>query len=228
MRASVESKADRCVEAESAACARREEILDVATRLFAEFGYSNADTQQLADRLQVGKGTIYRHFASKRELFLAAVDRGMSRLRERVCASMEGVDDPFDRIASGIEAFLTYYYEHPEIVELIIQERAYFKDRPKPTYIEHREKNVERWREFYRSLIAEGRVRAIPVERITDVISDLLYGTIFTNYFSGRRKLPAEQASDVIDIIRFGILSDSERIRRTPPPPPDTSREVQT
>ena len=51
--------------------ARREEILDVATDLFAEFGYSEAVTKDLADRLQVGKGTIYRYFPSKRELFLA-------------------------------------------------------------------------------------------------------------------------------------------------------------
>ena len=55
--------------------ARREEILDAATELFAQHGYSDAVTQALAERLQVGKGTLYRHFPSKQELFLAAADR---------------------------------------------------------------------------------------------------------------------------------------------------------
>ena len=41
---------------------RREEILDAATDLFAEHGFTETVTQTLADRLQVGKGTIYRHF----------------------------------------------------------------------------------------------------------------------------------------------------------------------
>ena len=40
-------------------------------------------TQALADRLGVGKGTIYRHFPSKRALFLAAADRVCARCRSR-------------------------------------------------------------------------------------------------------------------------------------------------
>src|SRR5262245_65370800 len=66
---------------------RRAEILDAAARLFARDGFADADTQVLADELRVGKGTIYRYFRSKRELFLAVADRVMRRLREAVEAS---------------------------------------------------------------------------------------------------------------------------------------------
>jgi hypothetical protein len=62
--------------------------------------------------------------------------------------------------------------------------------------------------------MADGKVRQMPVERITDVISDLLYGTIFTNYFSGRRKTLEAQAQDITDLVLFGLLSDSERTRQ--------------
>jgi AcrR family transcriptional regulator len=198
-------------------CARRqEEILDAATELFAEYGYSGADTQLLADRLKVGKGTLYRYFPSKEALFLAAADRVVRRARAQVEASMQGIADPLDRIAAAIRAFLAFYAAHPQYVELLMQERAQFKDRKKPTYFVHREANVERWRAVYRSLIAEDRVRNMSVERITDVISDLLYGTIFTNYFAGPRKPTEDQAADIIDIVFHGILSDAERQRRTP------------
>ncbi len=194
--------------------ARREEILDAATEHFAAHGYSDAVTQALAERLGVGKGTLYRYFPSKRELFLAAADRVMRRLRERIDARLTGIDDPLERISQAIRSFLAFFAEHPELVELLIQERAHFKDRTKPTFFEHREKNVVRWHEHYRTLIAAGRVRDIPVERITDVVSDLLYGTIFTNYFSGPRKPTEDQARDILDILFEGILSDSERLRR--------------
>ena len=193
--------------AESACERRRGEILDAATELFAEHGYSDAVTQQLADRLQVGKGTIYRHFPSKRELFLAAVDRVMVRLYERLHACAEGVDDPLEVVARSVREYLRFFAEHPRYVELLIQERAQFKDRTTPTFLEHREKNVGRWRELYRSLIASGRVRDIPVDRITDVVRDLLYGTTFTNYFTGSGKPPEDQARDVLDVLFFGILS---------------------
>jgi hypothetical protein len=80
--------------------------------------------------------------------------------------------------------------------------------------MEHRLVNVERWRELYRGLIASGRVRDVPIDRITDVIGNLLYGTIFTNYFSGAPKTVDEQARDIIDVAFNGILTDQERDAR--------------
>ncbi len=52
------------------------------------------------------------------------------------------------------------------------------------------------------------------MERILDVIGDLMYGTMFTNYFAGRNRSPEDQAADILDIAFHGILSDSERSRR--------------
>ena len=82
---------------------------------------------------------------------------------------------------------------HPEFCELLIQERAEFKDRKKSTYLQHREVSVKVWQDLYRELIAAGRVRDLPVERITDVIGQLLYGTMCMNYFAGRRKPPGSR-----------------------------------
>jgi AcrR family transcriptional regulator len=193
---------------------RREEILNAATHLFAEVGYSSADMQVLADRLQVGKGTVYRYFPSKQELFLAAADRVMRTMRQQVDANIAGVEEPLERISKGINAFLTFFAEHPEYVELLIQERAQFKDRKKPTYFQHQQVNVQRWRILYQSLIDQGRMRKMPVERITDVITDLLYGTMFTNYFAGLRKPVAAQTADILDVVFNGILSDQDRCPR--------------
>ncbi len=60
---------------------RKEEILTQAATLFARHGYSETDTQLLAETIGVGKGTVYRYFPSKRELFLAATDRVMRMMR---------------------------------------------------------------------------------------------------------------------------------------------------
>jgi hypothetical protein len=113
----------------------------------------------------------------------------------------------------AVGAFLRFCSKHPEFVELLIQERANFKDRPTPTYFAHRESHVRRWQDLYRELIAVSRIRDIPVDRITDVISGQLYGTIFTNYFAGTTKSWRQQAEDILDIVFHGILSDTERRR---------------
>jgi AcrR family transcriptional regulator len=190
---------------------RQEEILEAAAKLFAEHGYSETDTQLLAEELGVGKGTLYRYFPSKRDLFLAAADRVMRKLRQQVDVSITGIEDPLDQIAAAIRACLAFFAEHPEFAELLMQERAQFKDRKTPTYFQHREVHVERWRAMYRGLIAAGRIRDMPVERITDVLSNLIYGTMFTNYFTGQQKPFEAQAQDILDVVFHGILSDTER-----------------
>jgi AcrR family transcriptional regulator len=205
-------KKKRCCSDEEV-LARKEDILIAATELFAEHGFANANTQDLAERLQLGKGTIFRHFPTKRDLFLAAVDRVMVKMREEIMAQIAGIDDGLVQIARGIRAFLSFYANHPEYVELLIQERAYFKDRKRPTYFEHREVNVQRWLKLYGRLMAEGRVREIPPERITDVVGNLIYGTMFTNFFAGQKKPVEEQAQDILDIVFRGILTEQERER---------------
>jgi AcrR family transcriptional regulator len=190
---------------------REQEILEAAALLFAERGYSQADTQTLADRLGVGKGTIYRYFPSKRELFLAAVDRLMVQLHLSITDTINEIQDPIDRLLHAVNAYLKYFKDHPEIVELTIQERAYFKDRDKPSFFENQEKFSCEFQEQFGELVAAGRIRDMPFEKFHAVLGDLLYGTMFTNYFAGRKRSTIEQAKDIYDIVLYGLLSDSER-----------------
>jgi AcrR family transcriptional regulator len=205
-------KKARCC-SEEANLARREEILETATALFAEQGFSDAVTQALAERLGVGKGTIYRHFPSKRALFLAATDRVMHKLQDQVLASVVSIEDGLERIERGIATFLQFFADHPSFVELLIQERAYFKDRKRPTYFEHREVNIQRWKQLYRDLMAAGRMRQMPVERIVTVVSNVLYGIMVTNFFNGQPAPADVQAKEILDIIFLGVLTEPERQR---------------
>jgi AcrR family transcriptional regulator len=190
---------------------RSDEILAAATEIFAQRGYPNTDVQLVADAVGLGKGTIYRAFGSKRELFLAAADRGMRLLNEAVNAASDRCDDPLEQIAEAVRAYLEFFARHPEQVELLIQERAEFRDRPKPTYFVYRDANVGRWKRVYRKLISDGRIRRVPVERITDVMSGLVYGTMFINFFTGRKKSSAAQADEILEVVFNGILTPQGR-----------------
>lgn len=192
---------------------RCEQILEAASRLFAADGFARTDVQVVADELGVGKGTVYRYFETKEALFLAAVDRAMHQLRDAVHAVVDEQADPLEQIAAAVHAYLAFFDEHPDCIELLILERAAFKDRKKPTYFEHRDANVGRWLDLFRGLVAAGRVRSAPVEEFTETMSDLLYGTIFTNHFAGRREPMEIQARRILNTLFLGMLSDPERAR---------------
>lgn len=187
---------------------RSEEILDAAVQLFAEHGYRQADVQVLADQLGVGKGTVYRYFASKEKLFLAAVDRSMQRARDEIEAAVGQQGDCLDQMSTAVRTYLAYFDSHPEVVELLIQERAEFKDRQKSTYFVYEEAGRKERRQRLKQLMADGRMRRMPVDPVIDVVNNLLYGAMFTNYFAGRRKPFEQQAEEIVDIVFHGILQD--------------------
>ncbi len=191
---------------------RRGEILRCATQHFARVGFPNADLDAVAAELGCAKGTLYRYFKTKRDLFGEAADAIMAELLARIENAPS--DDPIDRIEHAIRAFLGYFDEFPEHAELLIQERAEFRDRRRPTYYRYRRANAKLWESLYRRLMDEGRVRRMPPGRPSAVIGDLLYGVIFTNYFSGRRVGFATRADDVIDVVFRGILTPEELARR--------------
>lgn len=190
---------------------RRREILEVATRKFAQNGYAATDVQFVADELDVGKGTVYRYFPSKEDLFLAAVDQGMQQLKTAIDQAAGQAGTAIERVELGVRAYLEYFDQHPDVIELVIQERSNFRDRTRPTYFVHRDANIGPWKDLFQRMIDDGLVRHVPVERITEVISDLLYGTIFTNHFAGRKKSLASQCEDVLDILLYGLLTDGKR-----------------
>ena len=192
---------------------RKEQILSAATRIFAQRGYPATDLQVVADAIHAGKGTLYRYFPTKEALFLAAIRRGIHLLGRHVQSTAAAVEDPLDRIAAAIGAYLDFFSRNPDTLELMAQERAVFKGR-KPTYFAFMDARIGPWRDLLRQLMAQGRVRKMPLERIVDVVGDAVYGAIVTDYFTGRRRSPEAQTRDLMDVVFHGLLPPAGRKSR--------------
>lgn len=81
------------------AAERREQLLDTAAELFAERGYARATTAELAKAAGVTEPIIYRHFASKKDLFVALIERTGQQTLDRWAAELESAADPAQRLA---------------------------------------------------------------------------------------------------------------------------------
>lgn len=193
---------------------RRNEILNSATKIFAKHGFAATDVQEIADLAGIGKGTVYRYFDTKESLFLATVDYGMHRLTRSVDSAREKQIDPLKLIADTIKAYLKFFDQNPEVIELLIHERAHFRDRKKSTYFVHSEANIGPWRQLCQNLIDQGVFREQSVDVLINVLSDLLYGTIFTNHFSGRKAKLVSQADGIVAVIFNGILANKKGPQR--------------
>jgi AcrR family transcriptional regulator len=71
---------------------RRQQILELATELFARQGYRGTTTREIAQRVQVNEAIIFRHFPTKEELYWAVIENqirvrgGRARLEARLAA----------------------------------------------------------------------------------------------------------------------------------------------
>lgn len=193
---------------------RKAQILDVAARVFATYGFANTQVQTIANHLGVGNGTIYRYFPTKDQLFLAAVERGLKELEAEMDRILESPRDPLELLPEAIRGYFGFFRRRPEMAELFIQERAAFPQHHRPLYFAHHaSEHADKHTPFFRRLMETGRVRPIPLERLFAVVGDLLYGTIIANLLSGRPADPEAQARDVLDVILNGMLTDDGSAR---------------
>ncbi len=196
-------------ENEELAVQRREDILVVATQVFAEKTFRGTDVQEIADRVGVGKGTVYRYFASKEELFLAAVARGLGGLRAEVERVHKEVGEPLERFRQAIVTFLSYFDAHPDLVEILIQERGEFRRHGKLTFFSWTEEEVKERRALFESLHREGQIPQPIQDRLIDTIAEFLFGTVISARFSGRGISLVDRADDVLGLLLDGLRGTS-------------------
>lgn len=77
---------------------RREQLLDTAAELFARSGYARATTAQLAKAAGVTEPIIYRHFKSKRDLFIELIRTSAARTLKEWQELLKGAKDPAERV----------------------------------------------------------------------------------------------------------------------------------
>lgn len=72
---------------------RKNEILDVAGRLFAAKGFDNTSTNDILEEVGIARGTLYYHFKSKEDILDAMIDRmiGQTLVRARMLADQKEI-----------------------------------------------------------------------------------------------------------------------------------------
>ena len=71
------------------------------SRLFAEFGYEATTVRQIADEVNILAGSLYYHFASKEEMYVAVQDASVSKIFNAVEAAIARVEDPWARLEAA-------------------------------------------------------------------------------------------------------------------------------
>ena len=110
-------------------------ILHAARDLFAEKGFSNITTRQIARRAGVNEVTLFRHFGTKAALYEAVFDYFGST--SGVYASFEkpGNEPPEEVLRAFGLSLHAFFCRNEPLIRMEIKERSFLKGKPLPVSI---------------------------------------------------------------------------------------------
>jgi len=112
--------------------ARKQRLLDAATGLAADGGYDAVQMRDVASRAEVALGTLYRHYASKDHLLLAALAAQASALRERLDQRPPRGDAPAERVADVLRRASRALERQPRVTHAMVTAMSVADDSAAP------------------------------------------------------------------------------------------------
>ncbi|MCD6093745.1 MAG: TetR/AcrR family transcriptional regulator [Candidatus Omnitrophica bacterium] len=190
---------------------RKNQILDVASLIFSKEGFAKANTDEIAKRANLGKGTIYRYFKNKKELFLSVVDRGLDKLKDSILIEVEKTDDPLKKIENAIKAYLSFFEKNRNLIGILIHEQSSFQKRIAKRYFEHYYGNVKRIKRTFKSGIEQGLIKDMDMDSLISVYASMLNGLIYMWQVEERKYRLQDRVPIVLKIFFTGVIKDKKR-----------------
>ena len=100
---------------------RREQLLDVGRRLFAERGLDGTSIEEIAARADVSKPVVYEHFGGKEGLYAVVVDREVERFLAMATRLLAG-DDNMEKFEVAAVELLRYIQDNSDGFRILVRD----------------------------------------------------------------------------------------------------------
>ena len=102
----------------------RARIVDAAEALHAEVGPARATISAIAERADVTRATVYRHFPDDESLFLACSGQWLSRQQLPDPDAWDAHDDPFAVLRAGLTDIYRYFRDGEPMLTSVLRDAA--------------------------------------------------------------------------------------------------------
>lgn len=185
---------------------RRKDILKAATDAFARNGYHLTDVEVIADKLGVGKGTVYRYFPSKEKLFTAVMEQMMHQLADEIAANADGIENPIERLKAVIRSHMDFFSRNFNLMEIFIHYRSAYKEHSKSIYTKYYGRGLKRVEALIQKCIDQKLIKDIPARAVTNLLVDIFYGILFTTFLGGDKHTFQEKGKYLEEVFINNLL----------------------
>jgi AcrR family transcriptional regulator len=104
---------------------RRSAIVDAAEEVFFSKGLENATMDEVAEKAELSKGTLYIYFKNKNDLFHAIVARALEMLFNIFQCAVEKEEKGIDKIKAIGTAYFEFYKTNPDYYSAMLHQEVY-------------------------------------------------------------------------------------------------------
>lgn len=200
-------------------------IMLAAEEIFARYGYEKATLDAIITLADVGKGTVYKYFGNKEQLFYKLVSVRNEPFVEALQKAVEGEGDLKSKLTAYFEVLVEFYHENRALWQIIYFEmlndsycRLEFDQEDNPVVVPRYgedligEERKERYLRYHKLIISEFDIlKKIVVDGMKDKTlkqgnariagSHLFFGVamgIFHHISQYKGELTAERAAQII------------------------------
>lgn len=158
-------------------------ILEAALTAFAQHGLRGADVQEIADAAGVGKGTVYRYFGNKQDLFWATTLEVMRRIEDRVREAIVHGDGAIETLRKMSMGYARLFSEDRRYLELFAQQHAEFRFTEPDSHKARHDELTQRCVEVVEEGILSGEIRRVHPVKTVNALGGLVYGNVLHGFY---------------------------------------------
>lgn len=161
---------------------RRRAILEAAKEVFLEKGFESARMEDIAERCELGKGTLYFYFRSKEELYLALLQEGVNELFERIENKLEEEGEVEEVLRKVGEEFWNFYEDNKAFFRLFVFGRrrvSFIPEEVRRSNVNRGIRYLQRFSELLKKGIEKGSFREDDPWRLAVLCWALMVGALF-------------------------------------------------
>ncbi|MRR09011.1 TetR/AcrR family transcriptional regulator [bacterium] len=192
--------------------AKRQDILKAARVVFAEKGLHAATLDEIAEKAEFAKGTLYTYFQNKEDLFVSMLEQEILDFHEELKQVLARDLPPAEILSQLVRAMMAAFDQNMDLMRLLSQERSALAtcrggDQMEARFLPHFHRLNAAVASLVRRGIAQGAFRRVDPERAATAVFNLCHGAAMASYLNKKRIDSPEEAAFITGLLLQGIAA---------------------
>lgn len=181
---------------------RRVQILQALATMLEQPGAERITTAALAARLSVSEAALYRHFASKAQMFEALIDFIEASVFSLINQIQERETDAGVRIGKMVRMLVQFAEKNPGMTRVMVGDALVFEhERLQERMNLFFDKLEAQWRQILRDMVSASPTPTVDAQLRASLLQAFLIGRLQRYARSGFRRLPSENLEASLAIV---------------------------